>query len=422
MRTILTLLILSAAAFVAVPAPVAAQQPAQACGEPREGDPGLLSEATYRRLNDIFEKIGEELYNEAYNDLRKMEDGRLSEYERASVLQAMGFIASQQEQWRRAIDHFQEAIDLNVMPNQVHFEMILQTAQLYNILEEYDRALERLDYWFCVSTEEAQKQATVWVLKASLHVQKEEYRQALEAIDTAIGIADDPKESWYRLKLGMHFELKQYPEAVETLKTLITMDPDRKDYWVQMSGAYMELEENEEAMSALRLAYRRGLLDKGTEYVQLAGLLQELEAPRQAAAVLTEGIERGLVENTAKNWEMVAGAWYQAREMDQALDAYDRAGALSDEGKLDFQRASILAGKEDWPEVVDAAGRALEKGGLSENQRGNAYLLLGMAHFNLGNFDAATQNFNQARDYEKLRRSASEWLNHIRQSRQSVTQ
>lgn len=411
--------LIPAALLLAVGHVVQAQTGAEtlACGEEREVEQGAMSESIYNRLNEAFEMIGEEEYDAAMKELRALADSRLSDFEQASVQQAMGFIAAQREDYRAAIEHFSEAIRLDALRNQTHFEMILQVAQLYNAIEEYDRALEQLEFWFCVSTEEAQKVAEVWVLKSSLHLQKEEWEEALAAIDEAITLADDPKEQWYRLKLGILLELERYRPAVDVVKTLIEFDPDRKEYWVQMSGIYLELDETEEAMAAMRLAYRRGLLDEGSEYTQLAGLLQELESPRLAAEVMEEGLGNGYIDETANNWEMTAGAWYQAREMDEALAAYERAGELSDSGKLDFQRASIMAADEDWQGVLDAATRALEKGDLTETQEGNSQLLIGMAHFNLGNLDRAEQAFNRAANYGTLQTAAREWLNHIEQTR-----
>ena len=390
------------------------------CGEEREVEQGTMSESTYNRMNNAFELIGEEEYAEARKDLENLADASLSDFEEASVQQALGFLAAQREDYRAAIDRFSRAIRLDALPNETHFEMILQVAQLYNAIDEFDKALEQLEFWFCISNEDAQKVAEVWVLKASLHLQQEDWESALEAIDTAIELADEPKEQWYRLKLGILLELERYAPAVPVLKTLIELDPDDKQYWIQLSGIYMELDDNEEAMAALRLAYRRGLLDQGSEFTQLAGLLQEMNSPRLAAEVMQEGLENGYIEATARNWEMTAGAWYQARELDEALAAYERAGQLSDSGKIDFQRASIMTAEEDWDGVLEAATRALEKGDLTNSQEGNAYLLIGMAHFNLGNLQRAEQAFKETANYGTLQSAAREWLNHIEQTRQRL--
>jgi len=390
------------------------------CGEERDIEPGLMSEGTYNRLNEAYELLGEEAFDEAFEELSDLADNRLSDFEKAKVHQTMGFVTAQREQYEAAIDHFSEAVRLNQLQNEIHFEMILQIAQLYNALERYGEALEQLDFWFCVANEDAKKTANVWVLKASLHVENDELAEALAAIDEAIELAEEPKESWYRLKLGILLELEDYRPAVEVAKILVEIDPDRKEYWSQLSGIYMELDQNEDAMGALHLAYRRGLLDRGSEYTQLAGLLQQMKAPRLAAEVMEDGLRNGYVEATANNWEMTGGAWYQARELDRALAAFEKAGAISDSGKIDFQRASIMAAEENWEGVLSSATRALEKGDLSQSQEGNAHLLVGMAHFNLNNLDSAEAAFNRAASYGKLRRAAGEWLNHIEQTRQRL--
>jgi len=407
--------------FVSLPAAAQTGSETVACGEEREIDTQLMSEGFFNRLNNAAELMGEEEFDEAIEILQDLERSRLAKIEEATVNQYLGFLAAQRERYRDAIEHFSQAVRLNVLPNNTHFDMILQIAQLYNAVEEYDLALEQLDFWFCISTQEEKKQAEVWVLKASLHVRKEEWREALVAIDEALALVEQPKEDWLQLKLGILLQLEDFAPAAGVLQTLISINPDRKDYWIQLSGVYMELGNNAEAMAAMRLAHRHGLLDKGAEFLQLAGLLQEMQSPRQAAEVMQEGLEKEIVEATARNWEMVAGAWYQAREMDKALAAYEKAGQLSESGNLDFQRASILAGQEeDWGAVNEAARAALNKGDLTASQEGNAWLLVGMAEFNLGRYDRAEQAFNNALNYGTVRGGAREWLNHIEQTRQRL--
>lgn len=409
--------------LLSVASPIALAQTGSetlSCGEQREIETGLMSESTYNRLNKVAELIGEEKYSEAVSELEDLRGSRLSDFEKATVEQYLGFLAAQRERYPDAIDHFSEAVQLNQLSNQTHFEMILQIAQLYNALERYDEALEQLDFWFCVSAEQARKVAEVWVLKASLHLQKDDYPEALAAMNQAIEIADQVPESWYRTKLGILLELEDYSPAAEVAKILIEVNPDRKEYWSQLSGIYLELGQNRNAMATLHLAYRRGLLDRGSEFTQLAALLQQMEAPRLAAEVLQDGLESGYIEATANNWEMTAGAWYQARELDRSLEAYEKAGRLSDSGKIDFQRASIMIAEENWEGALAAATRALQKGDLVESQEGTAYLLVGMAQFNLDNLDAAEQAFIRASNYGTLRPAAREWLNHIEQTRQRL--
>lgn len=295
--------------------------------------------------------------------------------------------------------------------------MMLQVAQLNYVTEHYQEALRQLDIWFCVTPDSQQNRDTIWVMKASIHAQIDEFREALVAIDRAIDMSDEPRENWYQLKLAMHFELEEYSRAAEVLQILINMSPEKKDYWVQLASIYMQLERGRDSLAVLALAHREGLLDRQSEYMQLASLQQEYDFPRKAAEVMQEGLENGVVESTRRNWEMVAGAWYSARDLDRALLAYERAGAESSDGKLDLQRAFILTDQERWDDAMDALERALHVGGLSDSDLGNAYLLLGTSRFNTDDFDGALEAFNQAANYGRVEHSAREWINHIRQER-----
>ena len=195
------------------------------------------------------------------------------------------------------------------------------------------------------------------------------------------------------------------------------MSPDKKNYWLQMASLHAELEEETESKSVLHLAYRKGLLERQTEFMQLSSLLQAQDSPRLAAEVMEDGLQRGIIEGSRRHWEMVGGAWYEAREQEKALVAYEKAGAQSMDGKIDLQRGFLLVDLERWEEARDAMARALDLGGLSDGQTGNAWLLLGMSHSNLGNFDAAMEAFENASQYRRVSSAAREWMNHVREER-----
>ena len=210
--------------FTGLAGPTLAQERVQGveCGVEREVSAGALTERTYKRLSDIYEDIGEENYAEAYPALADLlERTRREEYEQAVIHQAMGHVRMQQEQPAEAIRHFRESLRLNAMPNSQHFEMILMVAHLYYGMDRYQDALDQLDLWFCVIPEDQTNLVEVWVMKASIHAQIDEFREALSAVERAIALSDEPKEQWYQLKLGMHLELNEYREAIAVLKILV---------------------------------------------------------------------------------------------------------------------------------------------------------------------------------------------------------
>jgi tetratricopeptide (TPR) repeat protein len=393
-----------------------AQQAAQ-CGQKREVGAQALDEATYKQLNEVYENVGEENYNEAYNDLRKMLDRAGKDV----YLQAILYQALAQVEWSRnnfdpALEYFEKAVQLNALPDQAHFALMYQIAQLYYMKERYDDALNRLDLWFCTAPKEKITSAA-YVLKASINANKKDFASALKAIEQAISMDKDPKENWYQLKLASHYELEQFPQAAETLELLISKWPEKKTYWTQLTQIYYKLKQEDKALSVLALAYRKNMLDNQGDIIFLSSLYSNANVPFKAAEVMQKGITDGIVEASDRNWTLVADTWYAAEEMENALAAYEKAGIAARTGEIDLRRGYILVDMERWEPAKEALSEAITKGGLDERKTGEAYLLRGMSEFNLGNFDSASADWGKATKYPKAREAALQWMNHLEEER-----
>lgn len=395
---------------------VLAQSGAGACGVERDVPTGTLDEPTFKRLNNAYELVGEEQYADAMEHLTYVGNRARDDYTKAIVAQGIAQVQWAMGNYDEALKQFERAVEINALPNQTHFALMYQIAQLYYMNERYDDALQRLELWFCKSPQD-KITAAAWVLKASIYAQKEDWEEVIKAISTAIGMDADPKEAWYQLKLAAHFELEQWRAAGETLEVMITKWPNKKQYWVQLSNTHFKLEDDAKALSVIALAHRKDLLDKQTDLLYLSNLYSFRDVPYKAAAVLEQGIEDGLVEPSEKHWTIVADAWYAADELEHALKAYEEAGKAALDGKIDLRRGYILIDLERWEDANQALSQALEKGGISDRQTGEAYLMLGMSEFNLGNYDRASTNWGRASRYDSAKAAAQQWMNHLREER-----
>jgi len=409
------LLVLAACLAALVSGALWAQAPA--CGKERKVGGKALDEMTWKQLNGIYQEVSEEQYDDAYNGLQKMLNhaGR-DDYLRAIINQALAQVEWARENYDAALAYFEKAVELDALPDQAHFALMYQIAQLYFMKERYAEALDRLDLWFCTAPKE-KITATAYALKATIHAQMKDYRQALEAIDTAISLESTPMEPWYQLKLASHYELEQYPQAASTLEAMISLWPDKKQYWTQLAQTYFNLKEDDKALAVAALAYRKKLLTSQSDITYLSNLYANADVPFKAGAVLQKGIEDGVVESSEKYWTAVADHWYAAEEMEKALAAYEKAGARSAGGDIDLRRAYILVDLERWQQAREALDAAITKGGLDELETGQAYLMRGMAEFNLGNYDQASDNWDRASQYPRSRDSAQQWINHLREER-----
>ncbi len=377
----------------------------------RDVTPGLLSERVFNRLGRIHEDIGDEKYTEAYAALEELRGGRgLNEYEQAYIVQNMGHVRMSQERYNEAIQLFQQCLDSGALPNNFHFQLMSNLAQIMTMQERYQDSQRLIDEWMEYQTEIP---IEMFQLKALNHAELGQHRQAIQAIDRAIEATRTPRENWYQLKLSMHFELKEYAQAAQVLETLIRYWPDKNQYWTQLASIYLELKNEARATSVMALAHRRGILEREAEWLQLFQLYAFSEVPQKAAEILAEGIDRGIIEPTQRRWEDLANSWYSAKQLDNALEAFARASALSTDGKIDLQRGHILIEQERWGEACEALNAAVSKGGLEGSRTGNAYILIGMCEFEQGNRQAARAAFQQAGNYDQQRAAAGQWIRHM---------
>lgn len=409
-----------AVCLLAFPAAAAWAQTAP-CGQDREVGTKALDEATWKQLNGIYQEISAENYSAAYNELQKMlgRAGR-DEYLQAIINQALAQLEWSRENYAASLAYFEKAVELDALPDQAHFALMYQIAQLYFMQERYRDALDRLELWFCTAPRE-NITAAAYVLKASISVQMKDYRQTLQAIDTAISMEPSPVEAWYQLKLASYYELEQYPQAAATLEAMIVLWPEKKLYWTQLAQTYFNLRQEDKALAVAALAWRKKLMTTQADITFLTSLYANANVPYKAAAILQQGIEDKVVESSEKFWTEVADLWYSSEEMEKALTAYEKAAAAASTGEMDLRRAYILVDLERWPPAREALDAALAKGGLDERKMGEAYLLRGMAEFNLGNYDQAGADWGQASRYPRARDAARQWINHLQEERKRRT-
>jgi tetratricopeptide (TPR) repeat protein len=390
---------------------------ADPCAVEREVGPKALDELTWKQLNSIYEDVAAEHFDEAHSDLRKMLEwaGRDS-YLQAIINQALAQVEWARKNYDESLGYFETAVEIDSLPNSAHFALMYQIAQLYFMQERNDEALASLELWFCKAPEEKITSAA-YVLQASIHAGNEDYDSVLISIDKAIAMDNDPRESWYQLKLAAHYEQEQYPGAAETLEVMISKWPGRKMYWIQLSQIHYRMKQNDKALAVLALAYRMDLLDKQGDIMFLSSLYSHSEVPEKAAQVLEKGIRDGLVESSQYHWTVVADTWYAAEELEKALVAYEEAGKAATDGAIALRRGFILVDLERWPSALESLDLALQKGGLDDRKTGEAYLLRGMARFNLGDYDSASADWGRAGRYEQTREAARQWMNHLREER-----
>ena len=203
---------------------------------------------------------------------------------------------------------------------------------------------------------------------------------------------------------------------MEILEILVRDFPKR-DYWVRLAGVYGMQEMDKEQLYSMQAAYVAGFLERETDLSNLHGLLMQEEVPYSAAVVLDKAIKDGNVEKTAKNLRNLGQAWQLAQEVEKAIDAYERAGRLSEDGRIFDRLANLYLDDGQYSKCVTAANNALDKGGLRKKQ--NTYVFRGMCLYEQKKLTPARASFVSCRNESRRvkddggRRMCQQWISFI---------
>jgi tetratricopeptide (TPR) repeat protein len=209
----------------------------------------------------------------------------------------------------------------------------------------------------------------------------------------------------------MHYELHAYGDCVPLLKKMIRLFPRHTRYWQQLAGVYLALNDRDAALAALEPAFRLGVLASEQELLQLAQLYLSTGVPYKAARLIEQQIRDGKISNTARHRELLAHAWSNARERKQAISALERAIKNDAQPELRLRLAQWYIEAENWRGVIELL--APLDGEKNDRTISRARLLLGIAHFELGNTDTAREVFSLARQFPNTSQPAQQWLDFI---------
>lgn len=374
--------------------------------------------------NNIYEKLAEAQtfaeakdYAAAEEILNEMLDAtskksKLNAYELANVYNTYAFLRYAVEDYNGALNYYQKVIDQRPqIPVALEVGTLFTIAQLHFLQENWQKGIDTLNQWMAV-TEIPNTNA--YVLLANGYFQLKDYDRSLENIQIAIEREEAagklPKEQWYNLARFIHFDRDNFAEALEILEILIMYYP-KKQYWVQASHLYGEQKDEARQLAILEATYEQNLLDKSQDLVLLSQLYLNAEVPYPAAKTLEKGFKDEIVEDESKNYELAGVAWRQAQEVTKSLPMLEKAAAKSEKGELYARLGSVYLDVDKNREAVTAINKGLKRGGVKRADQ--ARLALGMAYFNLGEFNSARKAFREAAKDKRAKAFAQQWLKYI---------
>ena len=372
-----------------------------------------VSKDVYDRITKAQELVDAKDYQGALRLLNNLYDpDKLTEYEQANVLNYVGFVYYNMEDIPNAIRTYVRMLQIPSLEETMKKQTTYTLAQLYTMEENYNKALQTIDQWFLLETNPAPEP---FILKAQNLYQVQRYGDMIQPIENAMRVANERgqpvREDWYVLLNFAYFQQEDYRKVRDIQKTLLASWP-KKRYWFSLAGAYTELGEDENLITAYAAAHDQGMLEKESELVTMAQLFLQREVPYKAATLLEREMNNGRVSKNAKNYRLLSQAWQLSQEDEKAIPALQEAARLSDDGELDVRLGNAYLNTSQYQECVQAVRNGIRKGGLKNPD--NAQISLGMCLYNLRQYQAAINAFSDAAKTPKSRRMANQWITVIR--------
>jgi tetratricopeptide (TPR) repeat protein len=377
-----------------------------------------MRENVYKQINRARDAAEQENFSAAMKDLEGLLRSNLNSYEAAMAYNLVAYVEYSRENYQAAMKAYEQVLAQEALPESLRKSTLYSLGQIQVVSERYADAVKTLRRWFQL---EESPSANAYILLGQALFQLERYDEALEPIQTAVRMTraegGQVRENWLLLLRAIYYSQENYARLRDVLKDLIALYPKR-EYWSQLSAVYGELGQRKKQLATMESAYEQGLLETASDYRNLAQLLLASDIPYKAARVLNEAFEKGILEQDVQNLRTLADAWMLAKEYDRAEATLGRAADMADDGELYLRLAQIHSEQAEWPQALEAARNALERGDLDRPDQ--ARVIEGLALYNMERLEEAKVAFSRAARYEESQAVARQWRSYIEREQERL--
>ena len=370
-----------------------------------------MSERVFKVMSEAQNRIDTEDYAGARATLEPLLEKRISSYEKAHVLNIMGYTWYQQDDIPGARATYEQALAEPRLPDSMITNLVTTLGQVCLIQEDYVASEGYLRRLLDMPDQDT---ATNQVLLASALMGQDKFEPALtplnKAVDSRKQAGEQPRENWLSMLASVHYELRDYQAMREVVRELVALYP-REQYLMNLAALHGQLGDTGRQLALVEsLAEDQRVVSESSNKM-LANLFLAEKLPYKAAVLLQAELDAGRLEPSIANLEMLSNAWYSAAEPNKALPPLVQAAGLAEDGSLYLRVARLHMDAYDWSAADEAARLALRKGGL--RQKGHAWLVRGMAKVRLKQLTEAEDLFQRAASFEETERYAAQWLKFV---------
>jgi predicted Zn-dependent protease len=358
-------------------------------------------------LDKAIKLINDQKDDEAAPLVQKVaDDPKATKPAKAFALQIEGQIAYDKQDNATAIKQFRAAYDADGLPNNSHFLLLYQIAQLQVQDEKYQDSLNTLDEFFKGTGGVNKPEA--YALQGNDYYRLDKFQPAIDSIKKALSMSDKPNDTWLQIMMASYTELEQYDQAAEVLKQQLAKTPNDPKLMRQLASIYVRAKQDDKALAVLADARQKGLLTTEDDYKLAAQIYDQTDKAKDGALLLKEGFDKGIVKPSYEMYKLLGDSYALGGDDADAIAAYAKASPMAKDGNVDYNRGSLLLNNDRPKEAVEALKQAIAKGGLK--QPGETYIMLGDSYNQIDNMPEATAAWQKAKGYPSSQKMAEQRL------------
>ena len=256
--------------------------------------------------------------------------------------------------------YLQQAIALNQLDNNGHYQALLMLAQLQLQDEQYAEGLANLDKYFAESKSHKPEEM---VIKGQALYQLERFKEAVGPLKQAIDTSPEPKDNWVQLLMATYAETGQNAEAIALAEQLAAKNPTDKKAQTNLATVYAQADQMDKAAAVLEKLRAAGQLTDEREYRQLYITYANMDGrEKDVISVINEGLQKGILKPDHQTYLALAQSYYYSEQIPQAIENWQKAAPLSKDGETYLNLARVLWQEDRIAEAKQAAKQALDKG------------------------------------------------------------
>jgi tetratricopeptide (TPR) repeat protein len=283
-----------------------------------------------------------------------------NEYDKALASQIASQAAYGTDDQAATKAYLKQAVELNALDNNSHYQAMFMLAQLQLQDEQYPEGLATLDKYLA---ETKSNKPEDLAFKGQALYQAERYAEAIAPLKQAIAATPEPKSQWVQVLMACYEATNQNAQALQLAEQLAARSPDDKNAQISLAVAYMQNDQKDKAAAVLDKLRTSGKLTDEKEYRQLYATYSNMEGQeKNTVAVINDGLAKNILKPNLEVYQILAQAYYYSDQPAPAIEAWQKAAPLDPTGETYLNLARVLMQEGRPAEAKKAAQAALDKG------------------------------------------------------------